>query len=252
MVIKRLILTATVLSTSCFAASGSMYPLLDANVDISKTTSLQRGATAFFNYCSGCHSLQYMRYNRIAEDLGLEESLVKTNFMHVGDKIGNTVQVAMKSEDAKSWFGVKPPDLSVISRVRGEDWLYSFLNGFYTEPGRPTGVNNLYFAQTSMPHVLWELQGYKKLILQENEKTTQSDKQNGGSSEYPYLATAVPGKMTHSEYREFTRDIVSFLVYVGEPARLVRYKLGFWVIAFLFVLFIFAYLNKKAIWEDIK
>ena len=110
-----------------------------------------------------------MRYNRIAEDLELDESLVKSNFMFVGDKIGNTVKVSMNPEDAKSWFGVQPPDLSVISRVRGADWLFSFLNGFYTESERPTGVNNLYFSQTSMPHVLWELEGYKKLIKPSEE-----------------------------------------------------------------------------------
>ena len=235
-------LTLVFVSLSCLGASGNGVQLLDANIDLSKKTSLQRGAANFFNYCSGCHSLQYMRYNRIAEDLDLDESLVKSNFMFVGDKIGNTVKVSMKSEDAESWFGVQPPDLSVISRVRGADWLFSFLNGFYTQPDRPTGVNNLYFSQTSMPHVLWELEGYKRLI-------TPSEESRDGSTAFE---TVIQGKLSEDEYREFTRDIVSFLVYVGEPARLVRYKLGFWVIAFLFILFIFAYLNKRAIWEDIK
>ena len=140
-------LTLVFVSLSCLGASGNGVQLLDANIDLSKKTSLQRGAANFFNYCSGCHSLQYMRYNRIAEDLDLDESLVKSNFMFVGDKIGNTVKVSMKSEDAESWFGVQPPDLSVISRVRGADWLFSFLNGFYTQPDRPTGVNNLYFLK---------------------------------------------------------------------------------------------------------
>ena len=235
-------LTLVFVSLSCLGAAGNGVQLLDANIDLSKKTSLQRGAANFFNYCSGCHSLQYMRYNRIAEDLDLDESLVKSNFMFVGDKIGNTVKVSMKSEDAESWFGVQPPDLSVISRVRGADWLFSFLNGFYTQPDRPTGVNNLYFSQTSMPHVLWELEGYKRLI-------TPSEESGDGSTAFE---TVIQGKLSEDEYREFTRDIVSFLVYVGEPARLVRYKLGFWVIAFLFILFIFAYLNKRAIWEDIK
>ena len=235
-------LTLVFVSLSCLGASGNGVQLLDANIDLSKKTSLQRGAANFFNYCSGCHSLQYMRYNRIAEDLDLDESLVKSNFMFVGDKIGNTVKVSMKSEDAESWFGVQPPDLSVISRVRGADWLFSFLNGFYTQPERPTGVNNLYFSQTSMPHVLWELEGYKRLITPSEESADDSTA----------FETVIQGKLSEDEYREFTRDIVSFLVYVGEPARLVRYKLGFWVIAFLFILFIFAYLNKRAIWEDIK
>ena len=242
MAIRFFCLSLAFLSLSCFGAGGGGVKLLDANIDLGKKTSLQRGAANFFNYCSGCHSLQYMRYKRIAEDLELDESLVKANFMFVGDKIGNTVKVSMDSEDAKSWFGVQPPDLSVISRVRGADWLFSFLNGFYTESERPTGVNNLYFSQTSMPHVLWELEGYKKLINPSEEG------QNKGAT----FETVIPGKLSQIEYQEFTRDLVSFLVYVGEPARLVRYKLGFWVIAFLFVLFIFAYLNKRAIWEDIK
>ena len=242
MLIRLLGSISVLLSLSCYGATGGGFQLLDANIDLSKKTSLQRGAANFFNYCSGCHSLQYMRYNRIAEDLDLDKSLVKSNFMFVGDKIGNAVKVSMEPEDAKSWFGVQPPDLSVISRVRGADWLFSFLNGFYTEPERPTGVNNLYFSQTSMPHVLWELEGYKKLI-----NPSEDDQNNGVTFE-----SVVPGKLSQNEYQEFTRDIVSFLVYVGEPARLVRYKLGFWVIAFLFVLFIFAYLNKRAIWEDIK
>ena len=242
MAIRFFGLSLAFLSLSCFGAGGGGVKLLDANIDLGKKTSLQRGAANFFNYCSGCHSLQYMRYNRIAEDLELDESLVKANFMFVGDKIGNTVKVSMDSEDAKSWFGVQPPDLSVISRVRGADWLFSFLNGFYTESERPTGVNNLYFSQTSMPHVLWELEGYKKLIKPSEE----------GQNEDATFETVIPGKLSQIEYREFTRDLVSFLVYVGEPARLVRYKLGFWVIAFLFVLFIFAYLNKRAIWEDVK
>lgn len=242
MVIRLLGFSLVLLGLSCYGATGGGLQLLDANIDLSKKTSLQRGAANFFNYCSGCHSLQYMRYNRIAEDLDLDESLVKANFMFVGDKIGNAVKVSMEPEDAKSWFGVQPPDLSVISRVRGADWLFSFLNGFYTESERPTGVNNLYFSQTSMPHVLWELEGYKKFI------NPSEDDQNSGIA----FEIVVPGKLSQNEYQEFTRDIVSFLVYVGEPARLVRYKLGFWVIAFLFVLFIFAYLNKRAIWKDIK
>ncbi len=242
MAIRFFVLSLAFIGFSCFGAGGGGFKLLDANINLSKKSSLQRGAANFFNYCSGCHSLQYMRYNRIAEDLELDESLVKTNFMFAGDKIGNTVKVSMNSEDAKSWFGVQPPDLSVISRVRGADWLFSFLNGFYTESERPTGVNNLYFSQTSMPHVLWELEGYKKLI-----KPSEGSQNDGIAFE-----TVIPGKLSQIEYQEFTRDIVSFLVYVGEPARLIRYKLGFWVISFLFVLFIFAYLNKRAIWEDVK
>ena len=222
------------------AAGSGGAKLLDANVDIGHQNSLQRGAQTYFNYCAGCHSIKYMRYNRMADDLGLSEETVKKNLMFANQKIGDNINVSMSPDEAAEWFGVTPPDLSVISRVRGEDWLFSFLNGFYVDSSKPTGVNNLFFKDTAMPHVLWELQGYR--TLDEN-----SDLQLATHS----LETVVPGKLTQSEYEELTRDLVSFLVYVGEPARLVRYKIGFWVIAFLGLLFIFAYFTKKEIWKDV-
>ena len=204
-----------------FAAGSSGVKLLDANIDIARRNSLQRGAQVFFNYCSGCHSIQFMRYNRMASDLGLSEDVVKANFMFASDKIGDNIKISMDPEESESWFGVSPPDLSVIARVRGEDWLYSFLNGFYVDPDRPTGVNNLFFPETAMPHVLWELQGYRTL-----------EKPEGLGSDYAFKSI-VEGKLTPTQYETLTRDLVSFLVYVGEPARLVRYQIGFWVIAFL-------------------
>ena len=177
----------------------------------------------------------------MAADLGLSEETVKQNLMFANQKIGDNINVSMNPDEAAQWFGVTPPDLSVISRVRGEDWLFSFLNGFYLDSSKPTGVNNLYFKDTAMPHVLWELQGYRTL-------KTNTKLQPATLS----FETVVSGKLTKAEYEDLTRDLVSFLVYVGEPARLVRYKIGFWVIAFLGLLFIFAYLTKKEIWKDIK
>ena len=230
--------------SNVFAAGGSGVPLLDANVDTSKQNSLQRGARTYFNYCAGCHSLKYMRYNRLARDLGIEESLVKTNLMFATDKIVDPINVSMGSAEAESWFGVTPPDLSVTSRVRGANWLFSFLNGFYLDESRPTGVNNIYYPQTAMPHVLWELQGHRNLM---DNKTNEGKHSNDSVS----FSTIVDGRLSSDEYQSLTRDLVSFLVYVGEPARLVRYKLGFWVIAFLCVLFVFAYLTKKEIWKDV-
>jgi len=241
MIIKILLLCLQLFFWSqSFAAGSSGVELLDANVDIGRKNSLQRGAQTFFNYCSGCHSIQFMRYNRMASDIGLSEDVLKTNLMFASDKVGDNIKIAMDSEEAASWFGVSPPDLSVIARVRGEDWLYSFLNGFYVDPDRPTGVNNLFFPETAMPHVLWELQGYRTL-----EKTERL-----GSDSYAFK-TIVEGKLTPSQYETLTRDLVSFLVYVGEPARLVRYQIGFWVIAFLILLFVFSYLTKREYWRDI-
>jgi ubiquinol-cytochrome c reductase cytochrome c1 subunit len=206
--------------------------LMQANVDIANTVSLQNGAKLFVNYCVSCHSAEYMRYNRMAKDLGLSDDMVKKNLMFASDKIGDTMTIAMRPDDAEQWFGVRPPDLSVIARSKGVDYLYSFLNGFYVDPSRPTGVNNHYYPNTAMPHVLWELQG-----LQDNHGDAYQ--------------TSSDGEMTPVQYQQATRDLVAFLDYVGEPAKLVRYKIGFWVIAFLLVLFLVACMVKKEYWKDI-
>ena len=200
--------------------------LMQANVDIANTVSLQNGAKLFINYCVSCHSAEYMRYNRMAKDLGLSDDMVKKNLMFASDKIGDTMTIAMRPDDAEQWFGVRPPDLSVIARSKGVDYLYSFLNGFYVDPSRPTGVNNHYYPNTAMPHVFWELQGLQ-------DKHGDADK------------TSSDGEMTSVQYQQATRDLVAFLDYVGEPAKLVRYKIGFWVIAFLLVLFLVACMVKK-------
>lgn len=231
-------------ATAVQAAGGHGPALLDANVNLGNQTSLQRGARMFVNYCLSCHSAQYMRYNRIAADLGIDESVVTDNLMFASDKIGDTMQIAMRPSDAEQWFGVAPPDLSVIARSRGADWLYSFLNGFYLDESRPTGVNNLYFATTAMPHVLSELQGLQ--VLREGD-----DEHDGHDGHGPALELVSPGKMDPGQYRQATRDLVTFLVYMGEPAKLVRYKLGFWVIAFLLVLFMAARAMKREYWKDV-
>lgn len=228
------------------AAGGHGPALLDANVNLGNKTSLQRGARLFVNYCLSCHSAQYMRYGRMAEDLGLDEQVVKDNLMFTTDKIGDTMKVAMRPADAEKWFGVAPPDLSVIARARGADWLYSFLNGFYLDDARPTGVNNLYFADTAMPHVLSELQGFQRKVAH-----GEGEEGAGHGAHGAPLEQAIPGKLSEKDYRQATRDLVAFLVYMGEPAKLVRYRVGFWVIAFLFVLFVATYLMKREYWKDV-
>ena len=225
-----------------YAAGGHGPALLEANVTLDSKTSLQRGARTFVNYCLSCHAAKYMRYNRLVEDLDLSEELVLENLMFSTDKIGNTMTVAMRPQDAEQWFGVVPPDLSVIARSRGADWLYSYLQGFYLDDSRPTGVNNLYFPDTAMPHVLWELQGLQRLV--EPHDDLHGDQGTG-------LEMAIPGEMDPQEYQRVTRDLVSFLVYVGEPAKLVRYKVGFWTIAFLIVLLLATYMMKREYWKDI-
>jgi ubiquinol-cytochrome c reductase cytochrome c1 subunit len=224
------------------AAGGHGPALLEANESLRSKANLQRGARTFVNYCLSCHSAQYMRYSRMAEDLELPQDVVTANLMFTTDKIGDTMQVAMRPADAEAWFGVPPPDLSVIARSRGADWLYSFLHGFYQDETRPTGVNNLYFDKTAMPHVLLELQGLQRLVTDAG-----GDGHGGGQR----LELIRPGTLSPDEYSETVRDLVSFLVYVGEPAKLVRYKVGFWVIAFLSVLFLVTYLMKREYWKDV-
>jgi ubiquinol-cytochrome c reductase cytochrome c1 subunit len=218
-------------SQFCIASEGGTK-LMEANVDIANTVSLQNGARLFVNYCVSCHSAEYMRYNRMAEDLDLSFDVVEKNLMFASDKIGDTMTIAMKPDEAEQWFGVRPPDLSVIARSKGVNYLYSFLNGFYLDSSRPTGVNNVYYPNTAMPHVLWELQGFK-------EKHDGTHQVSSG------------GEMTTIQYEQATRDLVAFLDYVGEPAKLVRYRIGFWVIAFLLVLFVVTCMVKKEYWKDI-
>ena len=237
MIVKKFatVVLTYILSASCYAASEVGVPLLDADADVSNTVSLQRGARLFINYCVSCHSAEYMRYNRMAEDLDLDPALVKDSLMFASDKIGDTMTIAMRADDSEQWFGVKPPDLSVIARSKGVNYLYSFLNGFYLDSARPTGVNNIYYPNTAMPHVLWDLQGFA-------QKTVDGEISVPDESR---------GDMTVIEYQQATRDLVNFLDYIGEPAKLVRYKIGFWVISFLLVLFIITCLLKREYWRDV-
>jgi ubiquinol-cytochrome c reductase cytochrome c1 subunit len=233
-------------SAAAVAAGGHGPVLEPAKIDLSNRKSLQRGARIFVNYCVSCHSASFMRYNRIAKDLGLSEEAVETNLMFTTDKIGDVMKVAMRPSDAETWFGVAPPDLSVIARSRGEDWLYNFLLDFYVDEKRPTGVNNRFFPDTAMPHVLWELQGLRHRVYH-----TETADDGTESSTLERLEIVVPGQLNEPEYKQVVRDLVGFLVYVGEPAKLVRYRIGFWVIVFLLGFLVFAYLMKREYWKDV-
>jgi len=235
--------------TGAVSANVEGPALLESHANLDSKINLQRGARTFMNYCLSCHSASYMRYSRLVDDLGLTKESVEQNLMFTTDKIGNTMQVAMKPADAEQWFGVPPPDLSVIARARGADWLYSFLMGFYKDEKRPTGVNNLYFPTTAMPAVLSSLQGVQ--VLKTAAEGEAHGEGHGEGHAGPALELAMPGTQSPEEYEATVRDLVSFMVYLGEPAKLVRYRIGFWVIAFLFVLFISTYLLKKEYWKDV-
>ncbi len=233
------------LSAGAMATSGGVK-LQRANVDLNNRASLQNGARLFVNYCVSCHSASFMRYNRIAADLGIPDELMMRNLMFTTDKIGEPMTVAMRPTDAEKWFGIPPPDLSVIARARGVDWLYSFLQGFYVDPTRPTGMNNLYLPGASMPHVLWELQGLQKPIFH-----TVKDENGTEIKAIERLELVTPGKLSEAEFKKSARDLVTFLEYLGEPAKLVRYKLGVAVLLFLSVLLVAVYFMKREYWKDV-
>lgn len=216
------------------------------SINLKDKHALQRGARIYMNYCSGCHSLQYMRYNRMARDLGLttfdgelDEDLLKSNLIFTKASINDPIQIALLPEDAKQWFGVVPPDLSLTARSRGSLWIYNYLQSFYVDDKRPFGSNNLLFPDVAMPNVLEPLLG--KMSLRKNPNT--------------HLATLImiePGDMQQAEFESVLQDLVTFLVYVGEPAQLIRYKIGTFVIVFLLVFLILACKLKQAYWKKLK
>lgn len=219
------------------------YPLDHAPIDPTDVVSLQAGARTFVNYCLSCHSAHFMRYNRL-EDLRLTPAQIKDNLMFASDKIGNTMTVAMRGADAKSWFGVAPPDLSVIARARGADWLYTYLRTFYRDPKSATGWNNALFPHAAMPHVLWTLQGERAL-------ETKSVTQDGESKVEYRWEQLTPGTMSEAQYDATVRDLVNYLTYMSEPAALVRKRVGVVVLFVLGILFVLAYLLKREYWKDV-
>jgi len=212
----KLILALTLLSFNVFAA-GNLH-LDHANTDISDTASLQNGAKLFMNYCSGCHAISFMRYNRIAKDLSLSDSLVAEHLMFAGEKPGDTITTTMPKEAATKWFGGPPPDLSLVARSKGTDWIYTYLRSFYEDESKIFGVNNKVLENASMPDALWSLKKAK----------------------------------SEAEFNQDVRDITNFLDYVGEPAKLIRTSLGVWVLLFLSVLLVLTVLLKKEYWKDVK
>ena len=221
-------------------------PLDPAPNQSSDTSALQRGAKLFVNYCLNCHGASAMRYNRL-RDIGLSEEQIKQNLLFSSDKVGDTMHIVMDREDAKKWFGAVPPDLSVIARARGSDWLYTYLRTFYRDDTRPTGWNNLVFDKVGMPHVLWELQG------QQVPKYAEVKSEHGeAEKKLVGLEVTVPGKMNKVEYDQAVADLVSYLDWMAEPAGNLRKRLGVWVLLFIGVFFVLAWRLNAAYWKDIK
>ena len=214
-----------------FSADGS-YHLDNAKINLNDEQSLQRGARNFINYCLNCHSANYMRYNRLA-DIGLSDNEIKENLLFTAEKTGELMDISMDSSEAKKWFGANPPNLTVTARSRGKDWIYSYLRTFYVDESRELGWNNLVYPNAAMPHVLWELQGVQNL---EDNKLTLTK----------------PGLLSAEEYDQFVLDTTNYMVFMSEPAKLVRHKIGYYVIGFLLILLILVINLKKEFWKDIK
>jgi len=214
-----------------------------AGTNVADRASLQRGAKLFFNYCVGCHSLKYVRYSRLASDLGLSEEEVMTNLNFTGAKFGEPVISHMPADDAKTWFGKDPPDLSLEARAKGVDFIYNYLNAFYLDPSRPVGWNNTVFPNASMPNVLWELQGLQTAV--------HGEAAPGQEATVEKLEITTPGRMTPEQFRGATRDLTTFLEYTAEPAALERQSIGVWVILFLAGLTFLLYLLKHEYWKDV-
>ncbi len=225
-------------------AFGANDPVLEpARNDPADVHSLQRGARNFMNYCAGCHSAKYVRFNSIADDLELTDAVMIENLMFNAEKTFETIRNNMSPDDAARWFGRPPPDLSLTARAKTTDYIYNYLKGFYVDSDSPTGVDNRVLAGTSMPHVLWELQGFQKAVFREDEY---------GTVVFDYFEPLSSGSMSADEFDSFVRDTVNFLEFISEPVRSTRRELGAWVLAFLAVFLIFASLLKKEIWKDVR
>jgi len=245
MLTKKIVLLAVLMAPSAAFAAGAVH-LEHAGTDIHNTASLQRGARNFAGYCLGCHSAKYVRWNRVAADLGIGEKELAQYLLPAGAKPHDTMHSAMPASQAKEWFGNAPPDLSLIARSRGVDYVYTFLHSYYADPARPTGVNNLVLPNTAMPHVLAGLQGVKaaRIELATREGMTESH--------IVGLTEGTAGELSEAEFDEFVRDTVNFLDYIGEPVKAKRQSMGVWVVLFLLVFWFMTYLLKKEYWKDVR
>ena len=222
-------------------AAGGGVSLQRADIDLSDFESIQKGAKHYVTYCLGCHSAKHMRYKRIAIDLEIDEGVVLDEIAPEGARIYDQMHTAMDKHDSSKWFGVTPPDLSLIARSRGADWLYSYLKGFYVDKSKPLGVNNTIFKDVGMPNMLWKLQGIQTAVIK-NVK---------GQDVVTYLNLEEKGTLSSKEFDKFVNELVNFLVYVGEPVQLERQQMGKYVLFFFIMFTVIAYLLKKEYWKDV-
>ncbi len=224
---------------------GSDWESWKANTSVTDRASLQRGARDFLSYCNGCHSLRFIRYSRIGQDLEIPTNFLQQYLVPSTRKLTDYIGSPMPAADAETWFGKDPPDLSLMAQERGVDYLYQYLTTFYVDPSKPTGANNLALANSAMPDVLSELEGLKRAVFRNETVDGQTQ------PVFDHFETIVPGSMTREQYEGFVRDIVNFLDYVGEPEQDHRRTLGVWVVLFLLVFTWLTWLLKKEYWKDV-
>lgn len=238
---KKIIHTLLLLLPLSAFAAGNGVSLQSVDIDLADYDSIQRGAKHYVTYCLGCHSVKYMRYKRIAMDLEIDEQTMLADIAPEGANIYDQMNTAMDSSDSKKWFGTTPPDLSLIARSRGADWLYSYLKGFYVDKSKPLGVNNTVFKDVGMPNMLWKLQGVQTPVIEKVH----------GKDVITYLKLEEPGTLSRKEFDKLVTELVNFLVYVGEPVQLERQRMGKYVLFFLLMFTVIAYLLKKEYWKDV-
>lgn len=243
--LKKLLSVLALVASSAALASGAAVHLDKAPVNLKDTESLQRGMRLFQNYCLGCHQMEYNRYSRTFRDLQIPDDVGMQNLAFGADKVGNYIKNGAPKADQARWFGAAPPDLTNVTRVRGPNWVYTYLRSFYVDPSRPFGVNNLVFPLVGMPHVLQELQGVPTL-----EHTTTMDA-HGNEVHKTVVVTDGSGELSTDEYDRAVGDLVNYLTYAGQPSKLEAQSLGIKVMIFLFIFFIFAFLLKKEYWKDV-
>ncbi|QJQ96418.1 MULTISPECIES: cytochrome c1 [Halomonadaceae] len=223
--------------------------------DLNNQESLQQGMQLFVNYCMGCHSLEFQRFSRAAEDLGMPQDLVEENLIFSSDLAYNDqMRHAMSTEDGENWFGAAAPDLTLHGRLRGSDWIYSYLLSFYKDPSRPTGVNNAVFDMVAMPNVLEPLQGVQEMVCAETDRPVAGQSPDSLTGRYQsceVLQVTQPGQMEPEQFEEAVYDLTNFLTYVGEPSRLHAQTLAPKVLIFIFIFGVIAYLLKREYWRDV-
>lgn len=247
-------------SSVTFAAGGSTYPLEQIELDYTDKESLQRGLATYSHYCMGCHSLKYQRYERTATDLGVDHEIMVQAVVPSDKKIGDLGSIAMPSKGAAEWFGAPPPDLTLVARKRSPEWVYTYMKTFYVDPSRPLGVNNKVFPKVGMPHVLEPLQGLQHAVCDEaitrDNVIAQADLGSGQSLSERQCGSleVVEGtaQLSAAEYDRLIYDLVNFLEYVGEPTKAKAHDIGIYVLLFLMLFFVFAYLLKREYWKDVR